>query len=90
MNQPGFAVAQSGEPLKTSPRPTARQYLGSASAKSSTAKSDKLDINSVSQEQLGVIPGMGQACVQKDNCLPSLPHQTERDLVTREIIPRSN
>ena len=53
----------------------------------SAASTEKLDINSVTKEQLQALAGIGDALSQK--IIDNRPYRTKRDLVTKKIIPQS-
>jgi len=54
---------------------------------SKTAKSQLVDINSATKEQLDALPGIGAAYSQK--IIDGRPYNTKRDLLTRKIIPQN-
>ena len=76
----GLSVAQSGAAQTTSKQAT-------TASKAKTGKSDLLDINSATKDQLTALPGIGDAYSQK--IIDGRPYRTKRDLVTRKIIPQS-
>jgi len=59
----------------------------SKSAQSASPKSEKLDINSATKDELDTLPGIGEELAQKIVAGP--PYRTKRDLVTSKIIPQS-
>jgi competence protein ComEA len=70
-------------------QPAAAQSNAGMSKSEKTAAPDgeKLDINSATKEQLGALPGIGEAYSQK--IIDNRPYRTKRDLVTKKIIPQS-
>jgi competence protein ComEA len=76
----GLSVAQSSAAQTTSKQAT-------TASKAKTSKSDLLDINSATKDQLTALPGIGDAYSQK--IIDGRPYRTKRDLVTRKIIPQS-
>ena len=76
----GLSVAQSSAAQTTSKQAT-------TASKAKTGKSDLLDINSATKDQLTALPGIGDAYSQK--IIDGRPYRTKRDLVTRKIIPQS-
>jgi competence protein ComEA len=56
-------------------------------AKTAAKSSTLIDINSASKEQLGALPGVGDAIAQK--IVEGRPYRTKRDLLFRKILPKS-
>src|SRR5215813_6604684 len=80
----GFAVAQA----TGSPTPqTSKSGQKPSSPSNATAKTDLMDINSASKEELATLPGIGDAYSQK--IVDGRPYAKKTDLVKKKIIPQA-
>ena len=76
----GMAFAQEASP---SPAPAKK----SGSKTSTTPKSQQVDINSATKEQLSEISGIGDVTAQK--IIDGRPYKTKKDLVTKGILTQA-
>ncbi|HEX7284606.1 MAG TPA: helix-hairpin-helix domain-containing protein [Candidatus Angelobacter sp.] len=76
----GMAYAQAASP---SPAPAKK----SSSKTSATPKSQQVDINSATKEQLTAISGIGDVTAQK--IIDGRPYKTKKDLVTKGILTQA-
>jgi competence protein ComEA len=81
----GFSVAQSSSYGDSKQATTTTK--GKKVAKSDTAnRSDLVDINSATKEQLDALPGIGDKYAQK--IIDNRPYKGKNDLVRKKVIPK--
>jgi competence protein ComEA len=81
------AAAQTSEPgSKPEIASAASGGMQAGSAMSAPSKTDKLDINTATKDQLKSLPGIGDAYSQK--IIDGRPYRTKLDLVQKKIIPQ--
>jgi Helix-hairpin-helix motif len=81
----GSAVPLPPQASSSNGQSTQKGAQSKPSAQSS--KSEKLDINSASKEELDALPGIGDAYAQK--IIEGRPYRSKSDLVSRGVLPSS-
>jgi len=84
------SMAQTTQPAaksdKMAPAPKADSKMAPAAKAAPAAKSDLLDINSASAEELDALPGVGKA--YSAAIIKGRPYKGKDDLVQKKIVPQ--
>ena len=72
---------------QTAPAASGKKGAAATDTATKTKKSDLIDINAASKDQLTALSGIGDAYSQK--IIDGRPYNTKRDLVTRNIVPQA-
>jgi DNA uptake protein ComE-like DNA-binding protein len=78
-----FARLALPQATQASPAPSKAQQ----STKAPSGKTDLVDINTASKDELDALPGIGAAYSQK--IIDGRPYSNKHDLVTKKVIPQS-
>jgi competence protein ComEA len=79
----GFCPAQTSASSRSGTKATTS---GEKTNKSATAKTQKMDINSATKDELQTLPGIGDAISQK--IIDGRPYKAKSDLLKKKIVPQ--